>query len=135
MHRLLDVAAGCEDVFGLYEPFYREFLVTFPPWEGVFALEMVPAALAICTIAKGDAKHAIVGAANLGRDSDTITGMVGELMGALDTIDALPETWVDQVVRLNPEPDMAQMAEDLCVLIGERAQAQGDRARTLQSLL
>jgi len=135
VNRLLEIAARCEDAFGLYEPFYREFLVTFPPWDAVFTLEMVPAALAICFIAKGDAEHAIIGAANLGRDSDTITSMVGELMGALEGYDAFPGDWVDQVARLNPEPDMARMAEDLCALIRERAQAQQERAGALLSTL
>ena len=38
---MLEIAAGCEDVFGLYEPFYREFPVTFPPWIGRLPIETV----------------------------------------------------------------------------------------------
>jgi len=43
MERLLEIADRCEDVFALYEPFYREFLVTFPPWDMVWTMEMIPA--------------------------------------------------------------------------------------------
>jgi hypothetical protein len=132
-NRLLEIATRCEDVFELRQPFYREFLVTFPLWDSVFTLEMVPCALALCLIARGDGERAIIGATNMGRDSDTIAAIAGELMGALYGIQALPTAWVEQVLRLNPEPDLAQMAEDLCVVILERAQAQHQRTQNLLS--
>jgi len=135
LKRLLEIAAHCEDVFALREPFYREFLVTFPPFDTVFSLEMVPCALAICFIARGDAEQAIVGATNIGRDSDTIAAMAGELIGALHGVDALPAAWVNKVVRLNPQPDLAQMAEELCGAIMEQARGQQQRAASLLSLL
>lgn len=117
LNRLLDIAAHCPDVYSLREPFYRDFLVTFPPWEAVFPLEMVPCALAICAIAKGDGGQAVIGAANMGRDADTIAGIAGELMGVIYGVQCLPAAWVEQVVRLNPSPDLPQMAADLCEVI------------------
>jgi len=132
MNRLLEVASTCQDVFDLREPFYREFLVTFPPWGAVFALEMVPCALALCLIARGDAEQAIIGAANLGRDCDTIASMAGELCGILNGARSLPDEWVDKVLRLNPEPDLLRLAEDLCSVLVERAQ---DRQRSAQAVL
>jgi ADP-ribosylglycohydrolase len=89
---------------------------------------MVPAALAICTIAGEDTKQSVIGATNIGRDADTIAGIAGELAGALYGIDALPKPWVDKVLRLNPNPDMEQMAKDLTELIIERNQDQLDRS-------
>jgi hypothetical protein len=135
LNRLLELAIRCDDVFGLYEPFYREFLVTYQPFDADFALEMVPLALAVCYICRGDAEQAIIGAANAGRDADTIAGMVGELMGALGGIDSLPPAWVAQVERSNPDPDMAQMAAELCSLLWERAEAQKRRAEDVLSML
>jgi ADP-ribosylglycohydrolase len=134
MNRLLDVAASCADVFALREPFYREFLVTFPPWEPVFSLEMVPCALALCVIARGDAEQAIVGAANLGRDSDTIASMAGEIAGTLGGARGLPPAWVEKVLRVNPEPDLAQVAEGLCNVLRERARSTAAIAEQLMSL-
>jgi hypothetical protein len=55
-------------------------------------------------------------------------------MGALYGIEALPTSWVEQVLRLNPQPDLAQMAEDLCAVILERAQGQKQQAQNLFSL-
>ncbi len=134
LQRLLEVAGTCGDVFDLREPFYREFLVTFPPFDLVFSLEMVPAALALCVIAKGDFEQALIGAANLGRDADTIGALVGELMGVLGGADAIPPAWADKVSRLNPEPDLAHMAEGLTNLIVADARQQADRAAAVLSL-
>ena len=134
LERLLEIAAHCADVFALREPFYRSFLVSFPPWEAVFPLEMIPCALALCYIAKGDAEQAIIGATNLGRDSDTIASMAGDLMGALGGIDGLPPAWVEQVLRINPQPDLATMAASLCGIIWERAQLRSRDVARLLSL-
>jgi len=121
MNRLLEIAAHCPDVFSLREPFYKQFLVTMPPWEAVFALEMVPCALAMCYIARDDAQQAIIGAANIGRDADTIAALAGEIMGVIHGIQAFPTDWIDQVLRLNPTPDLSQMARDLSALISRQA--------------
>jgi ADP-ribosylglycohydrolase len=134
LERLLQTAAQCSDASELYEPFYRDFLVTFPPWDSVWIMEMIPAALAVCYVAKNDPTAAIIGAANLGRDADTIASIAGELMGALCGADALPAEWVAQVERLNPEPDMAEMAAGLTALAAERARVAEDRARETLSL-
>jgi ADP-ribosylglycohydrolase len=97
-------------------------------------MEMIPAALAVCYVAKDDPAAAIIGAANLGRDADTIASIAGELMGALCGADALPTEWVEQVERLNPEPDMAEMAARLAALAVERAQTAESRARSTLAL-
>jgi ADP-ribosylglycohydrolase len=97
-------------------------------------MEMIPAALAVCYVAKDDPAAAIIGAANLGRDADTIASIAGELMGALHGVDALPAEWVEQVERLNPEPDMAEMAAGLATLAAARAQDAESRARKTLAL-
>jgi ADP-ribosylglycohydrolase len=96
-------------------------------------MEMVPAALAICAVAGEDTKQAIIGAANLGRDADTIAGIAGELAGALYGVDVLPEAWVKKVLELNPNPDLRQMAADLTELVIKRNQDQLDRSRDIIS--
>ena len=96
---------------------------------------MIPAALAICSIAGEDTQQAIIGATNIGRDADTIAGIAGELVGALYGIDALPQEWVEKVLRLNPIPDMEQMAKDLTNLIIERNQSQLGTSNKLLSAL
>ena len=135
LEKLIDIASKCETPFDLYEPFYNEFLVTFPPWEAVWTMEMVPCALAICAIAGADTKQAIIGATNIGRDADTIAGIAGELVGALYGIDALPAPWVDRVLQLNPEPDMNKMAKELTSLVSKRNKAQFEQSQKMLSAL
>jgi hypothetical protein len=133
LERLLNIVRDCNTPFDLYEPFYNEFLVTFPPWEAVWTMEMVPCALAVCSVAGEDTKQAIIGATNIGRDADTIAGIAGELVGALYGTDALPTPWVEQVLELNPSPDMEKMAQDLSILITKRNQAQIERSSKMLS--
>jgi len=133
MKRILEIARSCDTPFDLYEPFYNEFLVTFPPWEAVWTMEMVPAAIAICMISGEDTRQAIIGATNLGRDADTIAGIAGELVGALYGIDALPVPWVEKVLRLNPNPDLEQVALDLTKLILDSNVSQRNRSEKILS--
>jgi hypothetical protein len=135
LERLIEIAGKCDTPFDLYEPFYKEFLVTFPPWDAVWTMEMIPCALTICAIAGEDTKQAIIGAANIGRDADTIAGIAGELAGALYGIDSLPTPWVKKVLKLNPSPDMEKMAKELSNLIIKRNQSQLERSSKLLSVL
>ncbi len=131
--KLLEIANTCSTPSEIYEPFYDAFLVSFPPWEAVWTLEMVPAALAISKIAGRDTQAAIVGATNLGRDADTIAGITGELVGALYGIDGLPGPWVDKVLKLNPDPDMEEMAMNLTDLVIKQHQSQLKRSKSFLS--
>ena len=96
---------------------------------------MIPCALAICSIARNNPAEAIIGASNIGRDADTIAGMAGELSGALYGVDALPKDWVEKILKVNPQPDLERMVEDLCVLIQNRAQMQAQNASLVLSML
>jgi hypothetical protein len=120
LERILEIAARCSDVHELREPIYREFLVPHPPFEAAFVLEMIPCALALVAAARGDARQAILGAANLGRDADTIASMAGELAGALGGGDALPAEWVERIETVNPSPDLESYALRLTGLVAER---------------
>lgn len=135
LKRLLKIAEEAEDVFSLREPVYREILVTYPPWTMNGILEMVPLALAICVAARGDPETAIVGAANMGRDADTIGSFVGEIVGALSGWEAFPRQWTERVETLNPEPDMRRIAEELCALIRDRAEEDLRRSSELLAML
>ncbi|HEY9592863.1 MAG TPA: ADP-ribosylglycohydrolase family protein, partial [Spirochaetia bacterium] len=95
------------------------------------ALEMVPCALALVTAARGDARQAILGAAHMGRDADTIASMAGELAGALGGADALPAEWVERILACNPRPDLDDYARRLTELILRRTEVAAERAAGL----
>jgi len=126
---VLDLAEKVNDVFEIRKYLYGEdavdtFLVTYPPWGLVGPLEMVPTALAMIKIARGDPWTAIVGAVNFGRDCDTIACMAGEVAGAFKGVDALPKHMVDAVQEVNPDPDMKEIAEKLTQIILRNAEKQ-----------
>jgi ADP-ribosylglycohydrolase len=61
------------------------------------SLETVPCAIALFQLAGGDPETAIVYAANLGRDADTIGTMAGAIAGAFKGASGLPDRWIGKI--------------------------------------
>ncbi|OIJ69100.1 ADP-ribosylglycohydrolase family protein [Streptomyces mangrovisoli] len=61
------------------------------------AIEELPVALGMLTVARGDFRHAVLGAVNYGRDCDSIATMAGALAGALGS--PVPEEWAKTVAE------------------------------------
>ncbi|MFC5636875.1 ADP-ribosylglycohydrolase family protein [Streptomyces bullii] len=59
------------------------------------AIEELPIALGMLLVARGDYRHAVLGAVNYGRDCDSIATMAGALAGALGS--PVPEDWAKAV--------------------------------------
>ncbi|MFF9812815.1 ADP-ribosylglycohydrolase family protein [Streptomyces sp. NPDC014006] len=61
------------------------------------AIEELPVALGTVLVARGDYRHAVLGAVNYGRDCDSIATMAGALAGALGS--PVPEDWAKTVAE------------------------------------
>ncbi|MGV9499011.1 ADP-ribosylglycohydrolase family protein [Streptomyces sp. NPDC003642] len=61
------------------------------------AIEELPVALGMLLIARGDYRHAVLGAVNYGRDCDSIATMAGALAGALGA--PVPQDWAKTVAE------------------------------------
>ncbi|MFF9131746.1 ADP-ribosylglycohydrolase family protein [Streptomyces sp. NPDC014806] len=61
------------------------------------AIEELPIALGMLLVARGDYRHAVLGAVNYGRDCDSIATMAGALAGALGS--PVPEDWAKTVAE------------------------------------
>ncbi|MEU1052385.1 ADP-ribosylglycohydrolase family protein [Streptomyces sp. NPDC005876] len=61
------------------------------------AIEELPIALGMLVVARGDHRHAVLGAVNYGRDCDSIATMAGALAGALGS--PVPEEWAKTVAE------------------------------------
>jgi len=85
------------------------------------AIEEVPIALAMVLIADGDFEQAIFGAANYGRDNDSIASMCGAICGALHGDAVIRPEWIATVNAQN-RMDLDPVAQGLTAL-----------TRTLQS--
>jgi ADP-ribosylglycohydrolase len=87
------------------------------------SIEEVPVALGFLIVAKGDFEQAIFGAANYGRDNDSIAGMAGALAGALHGDRVIRPEWVETVNSTN-RVDLDPLARDLTALTTRLQQEQ-----------
>ncbi|MEV7079149.1 ADP-ribosylglycohydrolase family protein [Streptomyces sp. NPDC093516] len=61
------------------------------------AIEELPVALGLLLVARGDYRHAVLGAVNYGRDCDSIATMAGAMAGALGA--PVPRDWAKTVAE------------------------------------
>jgi ADP-ribosylglycohydrolase len=79
------------------------------------SIEELPVALGFLLVTKGDFEQAIVGAANYGRDNDSIAGMAGAIAGALHGDAVIRSEWIAQINTAN-RIDLDPLARDLVIL-------------------
>lgn len=91
------------------------------------SIEELPVALAFLAWADGDFRTATLGAANYGRDSDSIASMAGAIAGALAGRAALPQRWVERVERVN-RMELGALAGEMTTLLAEIYDAERRRA-------
>ncbi|MFT4040772.1 MAG: ADP-ribosylglycohydrolase family protein [Thermomicrobiales bacterium] len=101
------------------------------------SIEELPVALGMLVVAKGDFLEAVRGAANYGRDNDSIASMAGSLAGALHGDSVLPAGWPEQVNRANRvdlDPLAASLTALTITLQQEQAAAAAARAEMFAAL-
>ena len=68
---------------------------------GLMAVEAVPAAIGLCVAAGGKTVEGICAAVNIGNDTDTVATMVGGILGALNGVDSMPESYMRIIEQEN----------------------------------
>lgn len=86
------------DVWNSLDPLYHALACSFYYWPDV-APEAVGMAFGIVVAAKGKFQDAVLGAVNLGRDTDTIAGIAGAICGAGEGAQVIPEQWSKRISR------------------------------------
>jgi ADP-ribosylglycohydrolase len=94
LDQALDIAEKHPDLRAIREPIRKHFMPTYPYAD---AVETAAEALALFWITKGDVREGLIGATNIGRDTDCIAGMLGSICGAYKGIDGVPAEWVETV--------------------------------------
>lgn len=87
---------------------------------GLPAAEAVPCAIGLFVATAGDPWASIVGAANIGDDTDTVGCMVGALAGAYKGMTRIPKDKLDQVLAAN-DVQLDPLANGLTAVSWERA--------------
>jgi ADP-ribosylglycohydrolase len=90
----LAIAREYPDTRAIREPIRKHFMPTYPYADSV---ETAAEVMALFWITKGDVREGLVGATNLGRDTDCIGGMLGSICGAYKGIAGVPAEWCDLV--------------------------------------
>jgi ADP-ribosylglycohydrolase len=98
------------------------------------SIEELPVALAYLAWAEGDYRKAALGAANYGRDSDSVASMAGAIAGAIAGQSALPARWVETVEREN-RLELGPLARQMTDLCAELYCAERERAERRHAAL
>jgi len=94
--RGISLGSSCADVWSSLAPLYTSLACSYYFWPDV-APEAVGLAFGIVAAAKGIFEDAVLGAVNMGRDTDTIAAIAGAICGASHGIQAIPEHWVKRI--------------------------------------
>lgn len=98
------------------------------------SIEELPVALGFVLAHDGDAREAILGAVNYGRDSDSIATMAGALCGGLGGLASVPPEWVRDVSAAS-RIDLAAVAATMTAVVRDVAGADAERARARSEAL
>lgn len=143
--RAIDVAKKCKDHQEFTEKAYEKLLVNNQYWasykegdeEHSFSadpLEVMPVSLGMFYVCKGDPKLSIIAGANFGRDCDTIGGIAGGIAGAFKGAKEIPADWIETSCKVNPYPDMKEIATKLTEIIEQDVRAGGERIKVLEAM-
>ena len=97
LRRGLDIADRFSDVFAMRDSFYDIYSGKGISYAMAWANEVVTKAFAVFKVTKGNARDAIIGAVNFGRDTDCLAAVAGGLAGALSGVETLRSEWIEQV--------------------------------------
>ncbi len=109
------------------------------------SIEIVPVAMAILHLCKGDVNQCIIEGANFGRDCDTISSIVGSLAGTIVGASAIRSDWIETCEKANEEffeelegdreANFYSMACRLVEALKAESQAAIERVRILDRIL
>ncbi len=94
--RGIRIGNSSKDVWDALQPLLASIACPFYYWTDV-GPEAIGLAFGIIAAARGQFENAVIGAVNIGRDSDTIAAIAGSICGASGGFRAIPERWPQRV--------------------------------------
>ncbi|MFA5832908.1 MAG: ADP-ribosylglycohydrolase family protein [Bacteroidota bacterium] len=120
--RGVSIGSSCNDVWSSLVPLHQSLACTYYFWTDV-APEAVGLAFGLVAAARGKFEDAVLGAVNLGRDTDTIAAIAGAICGAHQGIQVIPERWTKRIsiskgtcINTVKNMNILNVADDLSVL-------------------
>jgi len=119
---ILEYADKTMDPEAVIRFIYDRYLVTFPPYNFLFPMEMLPTAFGLFKATNGNFKETIIWCGNFGRDGDGIAAMGGALAGTLYGVDVIPPDWKQMVLK-HDRYDIMGTAEKLTKVVSDKLEA------------
>jgi ADP-ribosylglycohydrolase len=94
--RGISIGASCHDVWSSLKQLHTSLACSYYFWPDL-APEAVGLAFGILAAARGEFENSVLGAVNIGRDTDTIAAITGAICGALNGIQVIPERWIKRI--------------------------------------
>lgn len=117
----------CEDLWNAILPLHKAIACSYYFWPDI-APEATGLAFGIVAAARGRFDNAVLGAVNLGRDTDTIAAIAGAICGAAYGIQSIPERWRKRIsisrgtcINTVKGMDIKSTADDLAMLATSRS--------------
>jgi len=92
----LEIGKQSSDVWAALEPLYHKIACPFYHWSDL-APEAVGLAFGVLAAARGEFESAVLGAVNVGRDTDTIAAVAGAIAGAKAGLKKIPAPWAERI--------------------------------------
>ncbi len=122
INRGVEIGDNVMDVWDALTPLYRSIACSFYFWTDV-APEAVGLAFGLIKAAQGKFEDAVLGAVNIGRDTDTIAAISGAICGAMNGIQAIPEKWTKHIsnargicINIVKDMNIIEVADELSSL-------------------
>ncbi len=110
------------DVWSSLRPLHSSIACSYYIWTDV-APEAIGLAFGLIAAARGKFEDAVLGAVNIGRDTDTIAAIAGAICGASGGKQVIPERWIKRIsvsrgICINAVKNMniIEVADDLALL-------------------
>ncbi len=92
----IKIGKSSPDIWSALEPLHSALACSYYFWSDL-APEAVGLAFGIIIAARGQFEDAVLGAVNVGRDTDTIAAIAGAICGAMSGASTIPERWKARV--------------------------------------
>jgi len=94
--RGISIGSSCTDVWSSLKHLHTSIACSYYFWSDV-APEAVGLAFGILAAARGEFENSVLGAVNIGRDTDTIAAITGAISGASNGIQVIPDLWIKRI--------------------------------------
>ncbi|MEX2683600.1 MAG: ADP-ribosylglycohydrolase family protein [Candidatus Sigynarchaeota archaeon] len=114
----------------------KEIVDRLGQWHAIEPIEVLSLVVALFKMTGGNYTEGVIAGTNMGRDSDTVSNLVGGLCGAMHGLEAIPADWREGVQEVSPDVyrKFETAARDFAILLQKKFQAYEHCARLARDM-